>query len=140
QLRGAHELRLRRARRHSRPGFEPVRFNLLAKILKIVAQVVGDLIAPIRILLQAAPNDPGKVTRQILAQLGDRLRNIPENRGYNLRTGFTPKGSAAGGQLIKNDTQREDVRTVVNGSALRLLGRHVKDRAQELAIAGQTLG
>jgi hypothetical protein len=130
EIRCANELRPWCPRFRSRACSGALGLDLLPKVLEIVAQVLGDLIAPVRILLQAAPDDPGKVTRQIRPQLGDWMRGVPENRGENLRRGRSLKGSPAGGQFVEDDTKREDVRAVVDTSALRLLGRHVRHGAQ----------
>jgi len=75
KIRGAFVLCLRRWR----SNFSGGPCNLVPQALEVVAQVLADLIPPIRILLQATLDDPGEMTRQIHAQLGDRNGCIPEN-------------------------------------------------------------
>src|SRR5450755_248382 len=87
QSRGEHVLRLRRPRLRSLAGSgvetfpraRLFRVNFVPQVLQVVAQVFGDLVAPIWILLQAAPDDPGEVTRQVRAMFRDQRRCVPEN-------------------------------------------------------------
>ena len=45
-----------------------------------------------------------------------------------------------GQQFIKDHAQRPDVRTMINGFALHLFGRHIIGRAYESARVGQAAG
>src|SRR5712692_4542723 len=76
---------------------------------------------------------------RIVARRWNRL--IVQNLGADRANGLSVKGTDAGKHLIKNNAERELVRTVILKRTLDLFGRHIrgrtKDRAGKRKLRGQ---
>ena len=107
---------------------------------QIVAQILGRLIAVVRILGQAAPEDPSDVTRQVLAQFGDRRGCVLDDGRQDRHVRVALERLVASGHLEQQDAEREDVRARVDWLALCLFRRHVGDRAHDASVAGDRRG
>ncbi len=67
---------------------------------------------------------------------GDRLGILLEDRRGGLDAGRSAERSLPGQHLVEDDTEGEDVRAVIGGLALHLLGRHVGDGAEQATGSG----
>ena len=85
---------------------------------------------PTRILLEAPAEQPPHRDGD-LAEIRLRL----DNRRNRVRHIVTGKQSAAGEHLEQLDSERPDICTLVDRLAPRLLGRHVRRRAEDDAVA-----
>ena len=66
-------------------------------------------------------------------EVRDRRRFAGQDRGELIAAGLTREWSSIGQHLVKDDTQTEDVRPLINPQATRLLWRHVGDGAENQA-------
>jgi hypothetical protein len=100
------------------------------------AQVMGGMDAIVGTLLETAAQEPVERRRH-----GSRLsrRIVLENSRQRLRAGVALKGRRAHEHLVDHDPQREDVRARIDRLAAHLLGRHVSNRTEQHATAGQLL-
>ena len=79
----------RRLGRCGDAGHELTGRHLLLEIFQIVAQIVGQLVAPRGILLQTAPQDAREVPRQLRPEAGDRRRVVTQDRGKEMSRGLS---------------------------------------------------
>ena len=90
--------------------------------------------------VQQRVSDPIEVRGQVDLHFAHELRGITENRRDDRRRVVSLEGAFPGEQLIVDDTEREDVRAVVDRLPLSLLGRHVRHRADDHSVLRQCLG
>ena len=85
------------------------------------------------VLPQATGNDPLQVSGDVRA---GRLRVLVDHGGQRGDARVAPKGAAARDHFIQDGAEREDIRACIGRLSLRLLGRHVGDRPDDLAFPG----
>jgi hypothetical protein len=125
----------RSAGRPDGPRLEPAAHGLEGLVDLVSA---GRAVA--RVLLQAAPDDPIEVRRQPRPELSRRSGRVSEDGGHQPRGIVGPERAAARRHLVEDGPQREDVRSLVHGSALHLLRRHVGNRPHHDALPRPHLG
>ena len=82
---------------------------------------------------EAALDDLLQVRRKLGVELLDRLRRALRPRHHDLERGRAAEGNRAGGHLVEDHAEREDVGLRADRLALDLLGRHVERRADDRA-------
>ena len=70
-------------------------------------------------------------------ELGDPRRHVLEDRRDEGDERVAVERPRAGDHLVEHDAEGEDVRAVVDGAPLGLLGRHVGGGAEDHALHGQ---
>jgi hypothetical protein len=101
------------------------------------AKIGGRLIAEIAILLQRLVEEVLEFVRQIVIQRRGRGRMVVEQLVKDDRAGGSAERVVGRGHLVKDDAERKQVAARIEGFAARLLGRHVGDRAERGAGAGE---
>ena len=91
--------------------------RLPRQIAKFVADVARCLHAVARIFFQTAPDDARQIGGQIGANVGDRRRSIPQNRGDQLGRRIPLERTPPRRHLVEHDAQRENVGAVVERAA-----------------------
>jgi len=81
--------------------------------------------------------DQSQIAGQRLIEVADRSRRVAQDARDRRDGRITCEGALARRQLVEHDAEQEDVRPVVNRFALRLLGRHVSNRAYDVPFARQ---
>ena len=74
---------------------------------------------------------------KIRAAVGDGGRRIAQDRGDHVRRARAVERPLAGQHLVEDDAEGEDVGPRVDLAAPRLFRRHVRNRAEDLALARQ---
>ena len=87
------------------------------------------------ILCQAALDHAGQISGYLRARLLSDWRRVSLMMEESTSAGVSPpNGRSPGQHLVKNDTQRENVRARVHCRPLRLLRRHVVQRSDNHAL------
>ena len=124
RLGGSHAARGRPGARSERAAYE----------LEFVAHVLRRLKAPLGVLLEAAPDDALDVRRQVHARRTHRRRQVSQDRRAHVCRRRAAERPAADEQLVEHDPEREQIRSRVHRLAADLLRRHVRQRADHLAL------
>jgi hypothetical protein len=98
------------------------RFQIVLQILEVVPQILGALVAVFDVLHEAPPHDLRQVARQRVIEVGDGARCVAQDARDCRDRRVALDGPLAGGQLVEDDAEREDVRALVDRFALGLLG------------------
>ena len=101
-----------------------------------VRQFLAVLKAPVRCLGQAALDHAAQRGGQVGAQLFDRRRIFLGDLHRQRHQAVADERALPGEHLVQQDAGREQVGSAIELVALRLLGRHVLRRAQNVAHAG----
>ena len=72
-----------------------------------------------------------------LLKIGFR-RVFFKHRSDSVDFGFSPKSPAAGKQFVENCAHAEDVAAMIHSLGSQLLGRHIRDRTDQGAAAGDS--
>ena len=86
------------------------------------------------VLLEGLANDTSEMPWQVVVQLGDRRRVIPDDRGHHRQLGVAAERPTPGRHLVEQDAERENVGAVIDRLTFRLFRRHVGYRAQNPAF------
>ena len=98
-------------------------------------QVVRRAEALLAILLETPPHDPADGRRHPARERRQLRRRLLQDRRHRRDRAVPVERVLPAQQLVQHDAQREDVRAMVDRQAAQLLGRHVADRPQHLAVA-----
>lgn len=112
----------------------------LLHIAEVGDQIPRGLVAALGILLQTSADDALELRRHLEIETGDGFRHAVEDPIDGLGTGGRGKGPAAGGQLIENRAEGEDVAAMVDVATEGLLGGHVLQRSYDRSFRGVDLG
>ena len=139
-LRGGFERLLpaeERCRGNGRRAEDPgdVRVSHRGRGAQLGGEIARGLESLSLVLLQAAPDGAGEVGRQIGPRGGDRRHRVAQDRREQVGRRPALERTPAGGHLVQDHPQREDVGPVVERPALHLLGRHVRHRPHHDALA-----
>ena len=136
--RAKEQRRAREPRPPVPPGLVPVGAGARAPAdrLEREGEIVSGVKALLGPLLEAVCHDPLQRGRGGGARFGDGRRVVLQDRGHRLGRRCALEGPAAREHLVKHRAQREDVRALVGGQLLHLLGRHVADGSEAMARVG----
>ena len=102
-----------------------------AQHLELAREVLRGGVALLRVLGQAALDDPAERGGQPRRRLEERLGLLPDDGGERLRGRVALEGLPPRGHLVEDRAERELVGAEVHRPSRRLLGRHVADRAED---------
>jgi hypothetical protein len=91
------------------------------------------------VFAQAAADDPFELRRHVVGYLADGFRFGRQNGRERPHLHFALESTPAGEHLVRQATHREHIRPPVHRLAFGLFGRHIRDRTDDLALAGQGL-
>jgi hypothetical protein len=92
--------------------------------------------AALRLLFEAAANDPIKAGRNLNAISREFRGFFLENRIHRFYRGVSTKGATPGSHLVQDCTEAEDVGTMVEPLSADLLRGHVADGTHHRAGGG----
>ena len=115
------------------------RVHVALEVLEVAAQVGRGLVAVLGPLLERALDHARERLRDVVAQLAHRAWRVLQDRRQHRHVGVAAERPLAGRHLVEQDPEREDVGAVVERQALRLLRRHVGDRAHDAPVLGDGL-
>ena len=101
------------------------------EVLQLLREVFGRGVALLRVLREAALDDPAEKRRELRIELRHRLRLVPDDGGQRLGGRGPREGTFPGQHLVEDDAERELVAPEVDGLAPRLLRRHVGHRPED---------
>ena len=107
------------------------------RVSELVAQIEGRLETLLGILLQAMPCDPTQVKGQIGLHFRHRRRIVPQQGRDHLCGVLAAEGPPAGGHLIEQDSEREDIGPLIDRLSFHLLWGHIRHRAHDESFLGQ---
>ncbi len=108
--------------------------------LEVVEQRLSRGIPRGRVLLQAAAHDRLEARCDLGPEASRRRRGVAQDRRDEGQRRLALEGAPAGEQLVQERAEGEDVAARVQGTALRLLGRHVGRCPEQEALRGHRLG
>ena len=113
-----------------------IRNSSVARLDLVAAEGLGDLaglLRPLgRVLLEAAQDDVLELLADLGAERARRLRDLVDDAVED-RLDLAGERRLADEALVEDDAERVDVRAAVEGARGDLLGREVRDRADERA-------
>ena len=112
-------------------------FCIALQPLQVGAHVRGVLIAQVAVLLQRLGDDSFQFRRNIGIQPHRSHGSAIQNGVKNCRRTLAPEGQLAGSHLMEHDTERKQIGTRVQFLPASLLGRHIGNRSDRTAGAGQ---
>ena len=125
-----HRGRTRGGRHRARRGEPGQRLEIERDVARRVEALFG-------ILLQAVPHDPLEPRLDALVRRREVRRFLAQDRRHRLRRRVAVERADAREHLVQDRSEREDVRALVRGLALDLLGRHVAERSHDDAGLGR---
>ncbi len=96
---------------------------------EVARQVLGRRVAVLRVLHEAALDDPAQGRRRLRVRLGDRLRVLAHDRDERLGAGLALEGALARRHLVEDRAEGELVGAEIDRPSGGLLRRHVAGRA-----------
>jgi hypothetical protein len=119
----------------SRASVRAATLDTLSKTPKLVVHVESGLEALARALLQTAAHDALEIERETGAHPPERGRRVAKDRGAYVGGCLPGERAATGGELVEDDSQREEIASRIHGLAAQLLRSHVRHRPHHLPIA-----
>ena len=113
------------------------RVGYARQLLQRPREIAGALPPIVGIFRERRANDPVEPWRRDAAPGRCRRRLTLENGGHRARRRLAGKRPRAGDHLVDHAPQREDVAPVIGVLALDLLRRHVVQRSEDRAGAGE---
>ena len=107
--------------------------------LQVGAHLGGVLVAQVAILLESFVDDLFELRRNVGIEADAERRSAIQNRVEDDCRGFAAERQRAGRHLVEHGAEGKQVGAGVEFLAARLLGRHVGDRADGGAGAGEVL-
>ncbi len=132
--------RAARSRRHGHiTGLKLSRAERFFELLELVADVLARLEAPLRVFSEATAQKLGQIQRYRRLQIRCRLRSVLDDRRERRRRRIAMEWALSRQHFIKEDAEREDVGSLIDVFAFRLLRRHVAHRPQDAPLLGHVL-
>ena len=125
-----------RRQRTRRQAFQAAAFHALRKAAQVGYEFLDSLVALARVFGQRFADDPVQLNGQAGAHTGERLGVLVEDRIEHRLVVFAAKRRQPADHLVEHDAEGPDVGAVVDFGAFGLLGRHVANRADARADAG----
>ena len=115
------------------------RFGFIAQFFERQLHVGHVLAAACDVFPQAAADEALELGRHGFGNGADGFGLFFDNRGQSGHARFAAEGAAAGDHFIEDGAEGEDVAARIDGLAFGLLGRHVRDAAEQYAFFGAKL-
>src|SRR5712664_453086 len=113
------------------------RIRVALQSLQVRADVRGGAITQIPVLLQRLADDLFELKRDQRIQADRRDGRAIQYRVENHAGSVSGERALTGGHFIEDQSERKDVRTLIQFLAAHLFGGHVGDRTQCYAVAGE---